>query len=232
MKSGAKNSKFAQFEGLPKELTSLLETESDRGAILILSTYLEEILGLIIITLSTSQKLADELLDVRGPAGSFSYKIQICETFGLISTDEAAALNSLRKIRNSAAHFDQKGRGFKVLFDSPQTQEQMKVFLEHLNLKLESRKPESIREIFVTAGRLLAAKLMIRGAMVIPATVPKSVKQLASEFLAERKDSALVKAIEETKALGGAEGLDRLMKILPFARIATGKPSSEAQPSN
>jgi hypothetical protein len=37
---------------MPKELTSLLEAESDRGAILILATYLEEILGCFVETFS------------------------------------------------------------------------------------------------------------------------------------------------------------------------------------
>lgn len=214
-----KPSKLERFQGMPKELTSLLEAESDRGAILILATYLEEILGLIISGFSTTEKLAEELLDVRGPAGSFSYKIQICETFGLISSDESAALNCLRKIRNSAAHFDHKGRGFKVLFDSPQTRDQVNVFLGHLNLSLKTKNAEAVRRAFIAAGRLLASKLTIRLAMVPPAKIAKTGRELATESKARLKDSPIGKVIEEARAVGGAKGLEQLMQLLHFMKM-------------
>lgn len=214
--------------GFRKKITALLEGESDRGAILILAAYLEEILGLIIRAACTTEKHGDELLEFRGPGGSFSSKIQLCEAFGLINPNEVSALNCLRKIRNNAAHFDQKGRGFDVLFDSKQTLDQLRAFLGHLNLTLESEDPEHARSIFTTAARLLASKLMMRGFLVVRAKVPKSIKELAQEFKLQMKDTPVGKAIKAAEDAGGDEGLSQLMALMQ-ARIQNLIPPSDGK---
>ena len=193
------SSRMRQFAGMPKKITTLVEKESDRGAILILAAYVEELLGLIISESCTSDKLGEGILQFRNPAGEFSSKILLCEALGLISPDESGAANCLRRVRNSAAHFDPKGRGFDVLFDSPQTVQQVAAFLEVLNLKLTSDKPEHVRASFVVAARLLATKLFIRVVDVRRAVTPRTLKETANAWRVRMKDTEIGRIIADAE---------------------------------
>ena len=208
------SSRMMQFAGLSKKVTALVEKESDRGAILILAAYVEELLGLIISESCSSEKLGEELLQFRSPGGDFSSKILLCEAFGLISQDESIAANCLRRVRNGAAHFDQKGRGFDVLFDSPQTVQQIAAFLDILNLKLPSHKPEHVRAAFVTTARLLTTRLVFRVAEARRAVVPKTLKETANAWRARMKDTEVGRMIlvaEQEARDGNPEQLFELM---------------------
>lgn len=191
----------ASFIGLPKKITELLNKESDRGAILILSAYLDEILGLIVRAAATSDKLGKGLMELRGPAGDFSSKILLCEAFGLISSDEAKALNILRKIRNAAAHFDAKGRGFDVLFDSPDTAKQVKAFANQLDMCVEAGTSESGRKIFVTSGRFLATRLFTRLSRTGRAAAARSAKDEAIAIRERIKNTAVGRILAEAEGL-------------------------------
>src|SRR5438105_15566950 len=100
------------LDGMPRRITALLESESARGGILIVGAYLEELLSELIRAASVSEKSAEKLMEFRGPAGDFNSKILLCASFGLIHESEAKALHAVRRIRNQAAHFDRKGKGF------------------------------------------------------------------------------------------------------------------------
>src|SRR6185503_16772110 len=99
----ARNRAGRPLAGLPKEITRLLEKESDRGAILILAAYLEEILGEIVRGACVADDLADQLLDPRRPAGDFDSRILVCSAFALVHPEEVKALRLVQRIRNRAA---------------------------------------------------------------------------------------------------------------------------------
>jgi hypothetical protein len=58
---------IAGFLGMPKKVTALVDNESDRGAILILAAYLEEILGLIVNAMCLSDEEGARIQEHRGP---------------------------------------------------------------------------------------------------------------------------------------------------------------------
>lgn len=187
----------SHWEGLPKQITALVVNESDRGAILILGAYLEELLGEVIAARCLTEELAEQILDFRRPAGDFDSRIRVAHAFGLIHPLEAEALQCVRKIRNRAAHFDRKGSGFNVLFDSDATIDQVANLARKVNLTLSARTTEVVRDLFVISCRLVAIRLMGRA---LESSRPESLKtmnEIAAEWRERMKGSPIATAIAE-----------------------------------
>jgi hypothetical protein len=108
IKSILKKMKDPTYGELNFEFMFKLTNESDRGAILIGTSKVEEYLKRIILAVlpSKSRQYTSRLLNYPGPLSSFSAKIELCYAFRVIGTEVYDALNILRKIRNSAAHSD------------------------------------------------------------------------------------------------------------------------------
>ena len=187
--------------GMPATITRLVDGESERGAILILGAYLEELLSELIRESCISDEKAEGLLKFCRPAGDFDSKIALCSAFGLIHDAEAAGLNAVRRIRNSAAHFDKKGRGFDVLFDSGQTIDLVGNLAEAVNLGRPAREPEAAFEMFVIACRLLATKIMFRIIETARPPVPPTLKEVANEIRAAAKGTDLEKHMARMDSL-------------------------------
>jgi DNA-binding MltR family transcriptional regulator len=83
-----------------------LSNESDRGAILIGASKVEEhLLNLVLIILPKSTKsYTNYLIKYPGPISSFSGKIELLYAFRIIDEEFYTSLNQLRSIRNKAAH--------------------------------------------------------------------------------------------------------------------------------
>lgn len=86
-----------------------LESESDRGCVLILAAEIEKRLEECLRewyenAKVLSKKEIDGLLDFTGPAGTLAGKINICAGIGFIKRPLHADLLKLKKIRNNAAH--------------------------------------------------------------------------------------------------------------------------------
>lgn len=186
---------------MPSKITQLVDGESDRGAILILSAYLEELLGELIRAACVSNKHAEKLLDFHQPAGDFSSKISLCTALGFIHETEAAALSAVRKIRNSAAHFDKKGKGFDVLFDSDKTIDQVGNLTEALNIGHPPRESEAVKELFVLACRLLATKIMIRAVEVETPESPLTIKEMANKYRPQMQGTEAGERVAALEAL-------------------------------
>jgi hypothetical protein len=90
----------------------LIESESDRGCILVLGAWLDEALGELLRSLLVQhgQTLKDLFEGPSAALGTFSSRINMAHGLGLIARDEYTALHQIRDLRNAAAHFDKKGQ--------------------------------------------------------------------------------------------------------------------------
>ena len=202
------------LDGMPAKITKLVEGESERGGILILSAYLEELLGELVRASCISSEKAESILEFRRPAGDFDSKSSLCIAFGLIHESEAAGLNAVRRIRNRAAHFDKKGHGFDVLFDADQTVDQVGNLAEAMNLDRPGRQAGAVQAIFVIACRLLATKIMIRILEVNRPTPPRTVKEIANEIRAAVKDTEAGERFRQIETLLNDGDLDAVAQYL------------------
>lgn len=97
-------SRNPHLEGFWPYLDKLGE-ESDRGAVLISTGYLEQQLKDILLAFMVDPEKVRDLVDGgNAPLGSFSSRITACYAFGLITPDEHHDLHQLRKVRNNFAH--------------------------------------------------------------------------------------------------------------------------------
>jgi len=83
-----------------------LTNESDRGAILIGASKVEEYLEKLVLLIlpKTTKSYTNYLLKYPGPISSFSGKIELLFGFRIIDESLYTSLNHLRSIRNKAAH--------------------------------------------------------------------------------------------------------------------------------
>ncbi|MGE8534836.1 MAG: MltR family transcriptional regulator [Chryseobacterium sp.] len=82
-----------------------LTVETARGSALFVGSYLESVLEKVLRSkLIGNEKHLNELLSFNGAIGSFSNKINVSYSIGLISKDILNDLNIIRKIRNEFGH--------------------------------------------------------------------------------------------------------------------------------
>jgi hypothetical protein len=86
-------------------LQEQFKNETDRGAVLVTASLIENSLTNILKKYLTPSSSEDELIDIpNAPLSTLSAKIKICERLGVISSRLARDLNLIRKIRNEFAH--------------------------------------------------------------------------------------------------------------------------------
>ncbi|MGK7908442.1 MAG: hypothetical protein AB4040_14635 [Synechococcus sp.] len=91
-----------------------LLNESDRGAVLICSNYVDELLKRCFERIAPpgfSRKELKSLLRYPGTLSTFSGKVQIALVCGLIPLDLGGSINQLRDLRNKVAH---SGEAFRL----------------------------------------------------------------------------------------------------------------------
>jgi hypothetical protein len=87
-----------------------LSEETDRGCALVAGAALDEILdGLLVAFLINDKKVCDALLhDPNAPISTFSARMRLCRGIGLISEDLYRDIDTVRYVRNQAAHFERR----------------------------------------------------------------------------------------------------------------------------
>jgi hypothetical protein len=99
------------------ETVELLRTESDRGLALIVGEWLSEMARSLLRHALVDSSLEKRLLEGSlAPLGTFSARALACFAFGLISRRVSDALDIIRRIRNSAAHFAETSESDGVAF--------------------------------------------------------------------------------------------------------------------
>lgn len=87
------------------EFRRRLTPETDRGAALSVRAYLEHRLGqLLRATLVQNPKVHKELFEGNGPMATFSNRIKVAYSIGLLSAAEMRDLNLIRAVANDFAH--------------------------------------------------------------------------------------------------------------------------------
>lgn len=90
-----------------------LDSESDRGVIILMGSYIEDALGFSLrnafidaqgVKSETDVKDIDALFDFQGPVGTFSAKIKMAYALGIISRAAREIADVFREMRNAAAH--------------------------------------------------------------------------------------------------------------------------------
>jgi mannitol operon repressor len=82
-----------------------LHTETDRGIALVITSFLDKMLSDTLRAYLIENDGSKALLSgFNAPLGTFSSRIAACHALGLISDDEAAQINILRRVRNEFAH--------------------------------------------------------------------------------------------------------------------------------
>lgn len=139
--------KNSVYPELNFEFIHKLTNESERGAILIGTSKVEEYLEKLVrkILPAKSKRYTSRLLNYPGAISSFSGKIELLYAFRIIDKRFYDSLNELRKVRNDAAHSSEH---FKLI---EKQEEQIKIndfeedfvgLIEHLALNnlIESKK--------------------------------------------------------------------------------------------
>jgi DNA-binding MltR family transcriptional regulator len=96
--------KMNPFE-LITEINKEFKSASDRACVIVASSFLDEVLKMILISYIIEDKKSDkDIFNGYGPLSTFSSKIKISYRFGLISKEEYIQLEAIRAIRNKFAH--------------------------------------------------------------------------------------------------------------------------------
>ena len=92
-------------------LTAELLSESDRAAVILAASLLDDLLAnTIAMKMPWDIQVGDvdEIFRFEGPLGSFSARLEIANLFGVIDNDTYGQLSTLREMRNACAHSKHK----------------------------------------------------------------------------------------------------------------------------
>ncbi|MGI4865407.1 MAG: hypothetical protein ACRYFZ_15905 [Janthinobacterium lividum] len=184
----------------PEDIDPFIKEESDRGVILILGAYLEELLGGLISDACVTNTLADSIISHKMPIGDFQSRLLLAQAIGLIDETETKALQLIQRIRNKAAHFDRKGEGFNVLFNSHSTISQVTDLARLLELATPIKEQAIIRLCFIAAARQVGTFLSLRRASIKRPSAPKSSKEIAHGMLDEYEGTPIGERLKSIKS--------------------------------
>lgn len=170
-----------------RNVRSELAKESDRGVALYATAHIDtELEQLLQKKLIGSEKHLKEILSFNGPLGTFSSKIKLSYSLGLIDKVMMDDINILRKIRNEFAHSDEA-----ISFDT----QNIKDLCCNLQLNVkEENAPSRSKFINVVAG--------IAGLLYGAQHIAVKYKELENIDLNKRKELCDVTLSHSMELLG------------------------------
>ena len=134
-----------------QNLRSFLREESDRGCCLLAVSFLVNELKLLLEEkLVGEKKFKKELFDLNGPLGTFSSKINMGYSTGLLNTDLKSDIHIIRKIRNEFGH-----NYSQISFETIKIKNQV----SQLKYNLYEKKEKSSRDMFINAVTLILSEI-------------------------------------------------------------------------
>jgi DNA-binding MltR family transcriptional regulator len=128
-----------------------LGKETDRGCCLMAASFLEhELEQLLRQKLIGARKFVDTLFEFNGPLGTFSSKIKLSYSLGLISKETLNDLEIIRKVRNEFGHTHQP-----INFETPELKNKIHNLKSHFYDKGEKR----TRAFFTNAVAAILAEI-------------------------------------------------------------------------
>jgi len=95
------------------EVLDELQHESDRGTAIVAAAVLDGLLKDLLLALFQNHDKEKECFSGNGPLATFSSRINLAYSLGIISKEEQRTLNCIRKVRNDFAHIR------RLNFDTP-----------------------------------------------------------------------------------------------------------------
>ena len=188
-KDSPSNSKDVSLD--PRGFYDQMEAESDRGAVIVSVSLLDELLcNLLKAKLLPSLEKCDELFESAfSPFSSFSAKIDLAYRLGIIGHNLRSSLHLLRKLRNDFAHASIiKG------FDHPSTQNRIRELV-----KLNTRILDIVTEIVGDAEETKDFKI-------------ESTKDLLNKM----SWRGILQLIFTTLAIGMSDNLESIKPLSPL----------------
>ncbi|RUV04327.1 hypothetical protein EOB36_03490 [Mesorhizobium sp. M6A.T.Cr.TU.017.01.1.1] len=125
-----------------------LDNESDRGAIILAATNVEDMLELKILerlpTLQADEPARKFVFEQDGPISTFSRKILMAYAMGIVDKPYRKLIDLVREIRNACAHSRQP-----ISLQVPELQDACKVVISDIWPDIKDHNPKTIRMAFV-----------------------------------------------------------------------------------
>ena len=163
---------FDSIASLVNGFLAEFQAETDRGTTVVGAAFLNDILATMLRKhFVDDPNVVHDLLDFQGPLGTFSSRINLTYSLGLIRNDQFEDLNTVRKIRNAFAHSHQP-----LSFERPRVCDlrdnlSQIAIIEQFRDQMSAKEREILidkyntqRERFIGNAVHLAVGLMIRGA--------------------------------------------------------------------
>ena len=150
----------------PEVFARIVQQESDRGAIMLCATMIDDSLrDRLSVAFSAANKAdRDRLFDLQGPAGTFSSRILLASSLGVITREERASIDLIRHMRNACAHAQNN-----LNFDSPTIRDAALLIIGDVSPEPFASWPrDKVRDVFaILCG---AIGMNIRGVKLPPET--------------------------------------------------------------
>jgi hypothetical protein len=162
-----------------------MKGESDRGAIILSATSIEDILEIEIAnrmpSLKSDDQLQKKIFEGDGPISSFSRKIDMAYALGIIDKQYHGIINLIREVRNACAHARRP-----ISLARPELQGVCKVIISDTINDLIDESPQVLREALVI-------KCMLIGHYIVSGEKIEGTKAIINHYKNLTADAAAQK---------------------------------------